>query len=93
MRSIEFFTYLLPTVAGSGAAQPLSRKLTRWQAIAWPGATRVEGSREVRVCPESAEEREALGFHTPQVKESPKQLGRGRPPRRATQAASRHSSR
>ena len=63
MRSIEFFTYLLPSVAGDGDYQPSSRKLTPWQAIAWPGAARVEGSREVRQCPESSEEREALGFN------------------------------
>jgi hypothetical protein len=68
MRSIEFHTYLLPSAAGDGTFQPSSRKLTHWQAIAWPGATRVESSREVRQCPESAEEREALGFNTPPVK-------------------------
>ena len=72
MRSIEFFTYLLPSAAGDGTYQPSSRKLTHWQAIAWPGATRVEGSREVRQCPESAEERAALGFNAPPVKEPPK---------------------
>lgn len=65
MRSIEFHTYLLPSAAGDGSFQPSSRKLTRWQALAWPGATRVDGSREVRQCPESAEERVELGFHTP----------------------------
>ena len=84
MRSIEFFTYLLPTAAGSGSAQPLSRKLTRWQAIAWPDATRVEGTREVRVCPESAEERRALGFEAPPAPvPSPKRRSRRRQPRRA----------
>jgi hypothetical protein len=72
MRSIEFHTYLLPSAAGDGTFQPSSRKLTHWQAIAWPGAMRVEGSREVRQCPESAEEREALGFNVPPVKASPK---------------------
>jgi hypothetical protein len=71
MRSIEFHTYLLPSAAGDGTFQPSSRKLTHWQAIAWPGATRVEGSREVRQCPESAEEREALGFNAPPAKEPP----------------------
>lgn len=35
----------------------------RWQAIAWLGATRVDDSREVRQCPESAEECAELGFH------------------------------
>ena len=65
MRSIEFHTYLLPSAAGDGSYQLSSRKLTPWQAIAWPGATRVESSREVRQCPESAEERTALGFDTP----------------------------
>jgi hypothetical protein len=69
MRSIEFHTYLLPSAAGDGTFEPSSRKLTRWQAIAWPGATRVESSREVRQCPESAEERAALGFNTPPAKE------------------------
>ena len=69
MRSIEFFTYLLPTDEGRDAPQPLSRKLTRWQALAWPDATRVEGSREVRVCPESAEERQSLGFDAPPPKD------------------------
>jgi len=69
MRSIEFHTYLLPSAAGDGTYQPSSRKLTRWQAIAWPGATRVDSSREVRQCPESAEERAALGFNTPPMQE------------------------
>jgi hypothetical protein len=72
MRSIEFHTYLLPSASGDGTFQPSSRKLTHWQAIAWPGATRVEGSREVRQCPESAEERQALGFDAPPVKAPPK---------------------
>ncbi|MFI4931785.1 MAG: hypothetical protein ACHP83_16200 [Burkholderiales bacterium] len=77
MRSIEFFTYLLPSGAGSGA--PTSRRLTRWQAIAWPDATPVEGTREVRECPESAEEREALGFTAPPAQElPPKRRGRAR---------------
>ena len=62
MRSIEFHTYLLPSSADDGTYRPSSRKLTHWQAIAWPGATRVDASREVRQCPESAEEREELGF-------------------------------
>ena len=65
MRSIEFHTYLLPSAAGDGTFAPSTRKLTRWQAIAWPGATRLDDSREVRQCPESPEEREALGFHVP----------------------------
>ena len=65
MRSIEFHTYLLPSRAGDGSLQPSSRKLTHWQALAWPGATRVDASREVRQCPESAEERVELGFHAP----------------------------
>ena len=64
MRSVEFFTYLLPSAAGDGSYHPSSCKLTPWQAIAWPGAARVESSREVRQCPESAEERIALGFDT-----------------------------
>ena len=81
MRSIEFFTYLLPTDAGDGEVRPSSRKLTPWQAIAWPGAARVEGSREVRQCPESTEERVALGFDAPPPKEPPKR--RGRSPRTA----------
>ena len=76
MRSIEFFTYLLPSAAGDGDYRPSSRKLTRWQAIAWPGAMRVEGSREVRECPESAEEREALGFITPPPRSHTKRRGR-----------------
>jgi hypothetical protein len=65
MRSIEFHTYLLPSAAGDGSTQPSRRKLTRWQAVAWPGATRVDDSREVRQCPESPEERVELGFHAP----------------------------
>jgi hypothetical protein len=73
MRSVEFFTYLLPSAAGT----PSSRKLTHWQAIAWPDATLVGGSREVRECPESAEEREALGFNAPVAQEPPKRRGRG----------------
>jgi len=63
MRSIVFHTYLLPSNTGDGTFRPSSRKLTHWQALAWPGATRVDGSREVRQCPESAEERVELGFH------------------------------
>jgi hypothetical protein len=82
MRSIEFHTYLLPSAAGDGTFQPSSRKLTRWQAIAWPGATRVESSREVRQCPESAEERAALGFDTPPPKQPP-----AKAPARALQRA------
>jgi hypothetical protein len=70
MRSIEFHTYMLPSAAGDGTFHPSSRKLTHWQAIAWPGARRVESSREVRQCPESAEERAALGFNAPHAKEA-----------------------
>lgn len=61
MRSVEFFTYLLPSDRAGGHLQPSRFKLTPWQAIAFPGATRIEGSREVRMCPESAAERELLG--------------------------------
>lgn len=61
MRSVEFFTYVLPTGPGR-ESQPARRKLTSWQAIAYPGATCVEGSREVRMCPESPAERELLGI-------------------------------
>lgn len=69
MRSIQFHTYMVPS--GDGTFQPSSRKLTSWQAIAWPGATRIESSLEVRQCPESAEEREALGFQAPSVPQTP----------------------
>jgi hypothetical protein len=62
MRSIEFFTYLLPSAKGDGTYLPSRCKLTSWQAIAYPGAMPVEGSREVRRCPESADERKELGF-------------------------------
>ena len=72
MRSIEFHTYLLPSAAGDGNYYPSSRKLTHWQALAWPGATRVDSSREVRQCPESAEEREAMGFNTAPAQEQPR---------------------
>jgi len=64
MRSVEFHTYLLPSTRGDGTYQPSRRKLTHWQAIAYPGATPVESSREVRQCPESADERKELGFST-----------------------------
>lgn len=64
MRSIEFFTYLLPSARGDGTYLPSRCKLTAWQAIAHPGATRVDSSREVRQCPESAQERMELGFTT-----------------------------
>jgi len=74
MRSIEFHTYLLPSLAGDGSYQPSRRKLTSWQAIAWPGATRIDSSREVRQCPESPEEREALGFNATAVPEPPQAL-------------------
>jgi hypothetical protein len=63
MRSVEFHTYLLPSTRGDGTVLPSRRKLTRWQAIAYPGAVAVEGSREVRQCPESADERKELGFN------------------------------
>jgi hypothetical protein len=71
MRSIEFHTYLLPSPSGDGTFQPSRRKLTHWQARAWPGATRVDNSLEVRQCPESPEERVALGFHAPAAPERP----------------------
>jgi hypothetical protein len=61
MRSVEFFTYLLPSDHAGGQPQPSRLKLTPWQAIAFPGATCIEGSREVRMCPESPAERELLG--------------------------------
>jgi hypothetical protein len=61
MRSIEFFTYLLPSDHLDGKLQPSRSKLTRWQAVAYPGARCLEGSREVRMCPESPAERELLG--------------------------------
>jgi len=60
MRSVEFFTYVLPNDA-HGEPQRARLKLTSWQAIAYPGARCVEGSREVRMCPESPAERELLG--------------------------------
>ena len=61
MRSIEFFTYLLPSEQTDGKPQPSRFKLTRWQAVAWPGARCVEESRELRMCPESPAERQLLG--------------------------------
>jgi len=61
MRSVEFFTYLLPSERAGGEPRPSRYKLTSWQAVAYPGARCVEDSREVRMCPESADERELLG--------------------------------
>jgi len=61
MRSIEFFTYLLPNDRDDGQLHPSRFKLTRWQAVAYPGARCVEDSREIRICPESPAERELLG--------------------------------
>jgi hypothetical protein len=61
MRSVEFFTYLLPSDHAQGERAPSRQKLTRWQAVAYPGASCVEGSREVRMCPESPAERQLLG--------------------------------
>jgi hypothetical protein len=61
MRSVEFFTYLLPSDRDGGEPQPSRFKLTSWQAVAFPGATRVQDSREVRMCPESPAERALLG--------------------------------
>jgi hypothetical protein len=76
MRSIEFFTYLLPDQQSDGQPRPSRFKLTRWQAVAWPGATCVEESRELRMCPESAAERQLLGV--PGLDESePAQPSRG----------------
>ena len=60
MRSVEFYTYLLPNERG-GELQPSRFKLTSWQAKAYPGARCVEDSREVRMCPESPAERRLLG--------------------------------
>ena len=62
MRSIEFFTYLLPSDHAGGKPQPSRYKLTSWQAIAYPGATCIEDSRELRMCPESPDERVLLGM-------------------------------
>jgi hypothetical protein len=62
MRSVEFFTYLLPSDPAGGKPQPSRYKLTSWQAIAYPGATCVEDSRELRMCPESPDERVLLGM-------------------------------
>jgi hypothetical protein len=62
MRSVEFFTYLLPSDRAGGQPQPSRFKLTSWQAVAYPGATCVETSREVRLCPESPDERALLGI-------------------------------
>jgi len=61
MRSVEFFTYLLPSDHVGGEPHPSRSKLTPWQAIAYPGATRVDASREVRMVPESPAERALLG--------------------------------
>lgn len=60
MRSIEFFTYLIPNAKAGGELQPSRSKLTRWQASGWPGALCIEESREVRWCPESPEERQMI---------------------------------
>lgn len=57
MRSIEFFTYLLPDSHAGGELRPSRTKITRWQAVVWPGAQCLEESRELRWCPESPEER------------------------------------
>jgi hypothetical protein len=62
MRSVEFFTYLLPSDNAGGKPQPSRIKMTPWQAKAFPGATRLEDSREVRMCPESPAERALLGM-------------------------------
>ena len=62
MRSVEFFTYLLPSDRAGGEPRPSRFKLTHWQALAFPGAIRVEDSREVRMCPESPSERVLLGM-------------------------------
>ena len=75
MRSIEFFTYLLPSEQSGGQPRPSRSKLTRWQAVAWPGATCVEESRELRMCPESAAERQLLGvpgLHESERAEAPR---------------------
>ncbi|HEX6019274.1 MAG TPA: hypothetical protein VFZ28_14360 [Burkholderiaceae bacterium] len=61
MRSVEFFTYLLPSDHVGGEPQPSRSKLTLWQAVAYPGATRIDASREVRMIPESPAERALLG--------------------------------
>jgi hypothetical protein len=61
MRSVEFFTYLLPSAHPDAEPQPSRIKLTPWQALGFPGASRIEDSREVRLCPESPDERALLG--------------------------------
>lgn len=62
MRSIEFFTYLLPSKDDRGELRPSRSKMTRWQAVGFPGARCIEDSREVRLCPESPSERAQLGM-------------------------------
>lgn len=62
MRSIEFFTYLLPNDQDRGELRPSRSKITRWQAAAFPGARCIEDSREVRWCPETPDERAQLGM-------------------------------
>ncbi len=61
MRSIEFFPNLLPSDQHGGKPKPSRLKLTRGQAVAWPGATCLEDSRELRMCPESPAERQLRG--------------------------------
>lgn len=61
MRSVEFFTYLLPSDRAGGEPRPSRSKLTAWQAVAYPGAKRIDASREVRMVPESPAERTLLG--------------------------------
>jgi hypothetical protein len=63
MRPVEFFTWMLP-VDGSGGPPSESRyKMTREQAVAYPGAMCLESTREVRMVADDEAERHALGPH------------------------------
>jgi hypothetical protein len=61
MRPIEFYTWLLPAKEAGAMPTESRYKLTREQAAAYPGATCIESSREVRMVADSEAARYALG--------------------------------
>ena len=66
MRPVEFFNWMLPPDPERLNGKP---RRSRWKMSReyaeqhFPGATCIESTRQVILCPETAEERYALSFH------------------------------